>query len=51
MVVARVREAPADSAGNVLFSKEGIVAILEAALAAEERLMDLEGPTPPDYGR
>jgi hypothetical protein len=51
MVIQRIRDEPADSQGNVLFSKEGIVAILAAALAAEERLMVLEGPPRPDYGR
>ena len=35
MVIDRIRSEPADSQGNVLFSKEGVLALLEAALAAE----------------
>lgn len=37
MLIQRIRDKPAGSQGIVLFSKEGIVAILKAALAAEER--------------
>ena len=45
MVIARIHEEPAvDGKDSIIFSKMGILAILEAALKAEERLMLLEGP-------
>lgn len=52
MVIQRIREEPpVDGKDGIVFSKSGILAILEAALKAEERLMMLEGPPRPDYGR
>ena len=52
MIIQRIREEPpVDGKDGIVFSKSGILAILEAALKAEERLMALEGPPRPDYRR
>ena len=50
MVIPRIRDEPADGYGNIVFSKAGVLAILEAALRQATACRD-GGPPLPDYGR